>query len=332
MGDEGLGMEKKQIEVYKAKEGEIVFDVDVDKETIWATREQISRLFQVDKTVISRHVRNIFKDGELKESEVSAKNALTAADGKKYLTNFYNLDMIISIGYRVNSRKATDFRIWATKVLHNFVVNGVAVNEKRIKELDEKKLKQLEGTLNVVKRMMERNVLTAGEANGALEVIAKYAKSFETLREFDAGKIVFKKSVRPRKELTLTMIKNAIEDLKESVQESEVFGRPRGGDIDESLAGIYKKFLDEEKYETVAEKAANLLYLIIKDRPFYDGNKRIGALLFILYLTINEFHLTENGETKISDKALTALALLIAESEENEKDLIVGLTCRMLQG
>ena len=314
--------EEKQLEVYKVREGEVVFDVDIEKETIWATQEQISKLFDIDRTVIGRHLRNIFRDGELEEERVCAKNAHTATDGKTYLTKFYNLDAIISVGYRVNSRKATDFRIWATKVLHNYLVDGVVVNERRIKELDEKKLRNLEGTLGLVKRLMMRNELSAGEAKGILEVISKYSNSFKALKQFDEGRVVFKKSPKTRKMLTEEEALKIVDELRKHTKENELFGKPKGEE--------FKKIV-EDVYKTVAEKAGELLYLVVRKKPFSDGNKRIGALLFIVFLTMNDFHLTENGETKISDRALTALTLLISESEPEEKDLIVALICKMLE-
>ena len=324
-------MNENQIEIYKIHEGEVVFDIDVTGETIWATQEQISNLFDVDRTVVGRHLRNIFRDGELEEDRVCAKNARTAADGKVYQTKMYNLDAIISVGYRVNSRKATDFRIWATKTLKAYVVDGVAVNERRLKELDGKKLAEIEGALGIVKRLVAQNELSEAEANGVLEVISKYSPSFKALKEYDEGHISFKKTGRKAKMLPEDECIQMIDELRKRVKGGVLFGKVRGGAFTSALSAVVQTFDGEDMYKTVAEKAANLLYLVIKDHPFYDGNKRIGALLFIMFLTINDYHLAENGETKISDRALTALALLIAESDPAEKNLITALVCKLLE-
>ncbi len=322
---------KNDIEIYKIHEGEIVFRVDADKETIWTTQEQLSNLFGVDRTVIGRHLRNIFRDGELDENSVCAKIAHTATDGKTYQVKMYNLDAIISVGYRVNSKKATDFRIWATKVLHHYVVDGVAVNERRLKELDSKKLHEIEGALGIVKRLVASSNLSADEAGGVLEVITKYGPSFKALKEYDEGHISFAKGKKAAKTISKDDGLNIINELKKSVKGDELFGKLRGEAFESSLSAITQTFDGKDVYPSISEKAANLLYLIIKDHPFYDGNKRIGALLFVVFLTINDYHLTKNGETKISDRALTALALLIAESNPKEKGLLIALICKLLE-
>ena len=332
-----------QIEIYQGPKGEVVFDVDGVGETIWATQAQMAEVFGVDRTVIGRHIRNILNTGELDERLVCAKNAHTtqhgAMAGKTQVreVKVYNLDMIISVGYRVNSKKATQFRMWATGVLKRYLTDGVAVNRARLERLakqgEVKRLQEVEGMLGIVRRLTARLELDAGEANGVLEVISRYAGSFRTLQEFDDGKIdlSFMNRAKKGRELTLAMCDRAVEQLRRSVRGSELFGKKRGGGFEAAVAAVFQSYDGKELYPSVPEKAANLLYLIIKDHPFYDGNKRIGALLFILYLTVNDYHLTRAGETKISDRALTAVALLIAESEPREKALIVGLVCKLLE-
>jgi len=329
--------EEKRIEIYKGAEGEVVFDVDPEGETIWATQAQITALFGVDRTVIGRHLSNIFKDGELDEKRVCAKNAHTGPDGKTYQVKMYNLDAIISVGYRVNSKKATQFRVWATSVLKQYLTGGVAVNARRLESIREKKeikkLHDVEDMMGLVRRLTMRNELDAGEANGIIEVISKYAGSFKTLKEYDDGRIDlrFMNKTQAERTLTIEMCTKAVQQLKRNVKGGELFGKQRNKSFDGSLNAIFQSFNDRELYPSVAEKAAHLLYFVIKDHPFYDGNKRIGALLFVLFLTLNNYHLAENGETKISDRALTAIALLIAESEPKEKDLIVSLVCKLLE-
>ena len=328
---------EKRVEIYKAVKGEVVFNVDADNETIWATIDQIANLFDISRRSIEIHLKNIFAEGELDEKRTAKKSFAVRTEGKRQVrreVNFYNLDAIISVGYRVNSKKATNFRIWATKTLHQYVVDGVAVNEHRLKQLSDKKLKNVENMMGVVRRLIARQELDAGEANGVLEVISKYAGSFQALKEYDDGFIdlssVNDKKVK-QKQLTADACVGVIEELRKSVNGGDLFGKKRDDSFDGALASIYQSFGGKELYPSVAEKAANLLYFVIKDHPFYDGNKRIGSLLFIVFLTINDCHLTENGETKISDRALTALALLIAESEPSEKELIVSLTRKLLE-
>lgn len=322
------------IEIYKLARGEIVFNVDEKQETIWATQEQIAQLFDVQVPAIARHLSNIYKSGELQMEATFSKMEKVQIEGNRKVKRnikLYNLDAIISVGYRVNSKKATDFRIWATKVLHHYVVDGVAINQPRLKELDAKKLHEIEGALGIVRRLVATAELSAGEAGGILEVITKYAPSFKALQEFDEGHISFAKGKRATKTLTPSECNDIIAQLKRNVKGDSLFGKPRGNAFDSSLGAISQTFDDKDVYPTTAEKAANLLHLIIKDHPFYDGNKRIGALLFVVFLTINDYHLTKNGETKISDRALTALALLIAESNPSEKGLLVALICKLLE-
>lgn len=322
---------EKGIEIYKIAKGEVVFNIE--EETIWATQAQIAKLFDVVPQNITYHLNRIFKEGELSEKRTCKDSLQVQKEGSRSITRkvkMYNLDAIISVGYRVNSKKATNFRIWATKVLHHYVVDGAAINERRLKELDSKKLHEIEGALGIVKRLVASSSLSADEASGVLEVITKYSPSFKALKEYDEGHISFTKGKKATKIITEAEGLKIIKELKKSVKGDELFGKPRGNAFESSLSAIIQTFDDEDVYPSISEKAANLLYLIIKDHPFYDGNKRIGALLFVIFLTINDYHLAKNGETKISDRALTALALLIAESNPKEKGLLIALICKLL--
>lgn len=315
-------MDEKRIEIYHGLEGEVIFDVDTGGETIWASQEQISKLFGVDRTVVGRHLRNIYNSGELEENRTSAKNAYVGMEGTRKVRREikkYNLDAIISVGYRVNSRKATDFRIWATGVLKSYVVNGVAINDR--------KLENLEGALSVVRRLMTKSELGTGEASGILEVIAKYAGSFRILKEKREGQVVFQREGQVRRGISRLDFENLVENLRKQEGEGEKFGEIRGEGKE------FFRFLDGlgEEGGEVAEKAVRLLYFVVKERPFLDGNRRIGALLFIFFLTVNDCHLTEAGETKVSDRALAAITLLIAESEPEEKELVIGVVKKLLE-
>ncbi|MBQ6130632.1 virulence protein RhuM/Fic/DOC family protein [Candidatus Saccharibacteria bacterium] len=337
--------ESKAVVMYQGEEGEVVFDVSNEEETIWATQEQIAQLFGVTVANVNMHLKKIYKEEELAEKGTIQKNLIVRREGNRQVRraiNFYNLDAIISVGYRVNSKKATKFRVWATGVLKKYMLGGVAVNERRVKELSEGQLEEIEGALKMVRRLMEKTELEEGEAKGVLEVIAKYGKALETIREFDEGKQLgtgfLERSQfgerrggakRQRRGLTGGDVRNLVENLREELDEREEFGEFKDEErFEETLRGL----MTEETEMSGAERAVRLLYMIVKERPFRDGNRRIGALLFIYYLTINDFHLSAEGETKISDRALTAIVLLMAESEEREKELMIGVVRKLIEG
>ena len=323
-----------RVMIYETGAKAVKFNLDEKTETLWATQAQISELFDVNTQAIGKHLKHIYQEGELEEERTCSISEQVQIEGDRSVlrkVKVYNLDAIISVGYRVSSRKATDFRIWATNMLHKYVVDGVAVNEGRLKELSSKRLEEVSGTLTIVQRLLAQNSFSDEEAKGVLEVIANYARTFRTLKEYDEGFVKFQGKARARKVLEAGQCVEMIDALREEMHAGEMFGKLRGDEFEGILRTIYQTFGGEEVYPTLAEKAANLLYFIIKDHPFVDGNKRIGALLFIMFLTVNEYQLTKAGEAKISDKALTALALMIAESDPREKGLIVAGVCRMLE-
>jgi len=320
--------------VYEGSGKRVGMPYDAKGETIWASQAQMAEIFGVTPQSITIHLKKIFESRELDEGRTCKETLQVQIEGGREIRRkirLYNLDAIISVGYRVNSRRATDFRVWATGVLRRYIVDGAAINEGRLKQLDVEKLRGVEGMMGVVARLIASKELAAGEAGGVLEVLTRYARSWEVLEEYDSGKISFGRAKKAKWKLDVDYAYELIEKMREDVGASELFGKVRGGSFEGVAGTIYQTFGSKELYGTVAEKAANLLYLIIKDHPFYDGNKRIGAFLFIVFLTMNDFHLTSSGECKISDRALVAIALLIAESKPEEKELIVALVGRLLE-
>ncbi len=324
----------KQVMIYETGGKSVKFSFEPDAETIWATQAQIAELFDVTAQNITLHLQRIYKDGELEEERTCKKSLQVQNEGGREVNRtvkVYNLDAIIAVAYRVNSRKATDFRIWATRVLKSYIVDGMAVNERRLAELPQRKLLELNETLDIVRRLMAQNGLMGEEAQGALEIITKYAETFRTLKEYDDGFVRLKDTTKAGRILEVGECVAMIDQLRESVHGGEMFGKLRGDQFEGILRTIYQSFAGEDVYPTVAEKAAHLLYFIIKDHPFFDGNKRIASLLFIMFLMMNDYGLTKKGELKISDRALVALALMIAESEPREKGLMCAVVCRLLE-
>lgn len=325
---------EKEIIIYETGGKNVQFNLNPGEETIWATQAQMADLFDVTPQNVTIHLRKIYNEGELEEKATCKEFLQVQNEGGREVTRkmkVYNLDAIISVGYRVNSRKATDFRIWATKILKNYIVGGVAVNERRLSELPQKKLEEAAGALGIVRRLMAQNELMGDEAKGVLEIIMQYAETFRTLREYDEGFVRLRSEAKARKMLEAGECVAMIDQLREAIGAGEMFGKLRGDQFEGILRTIYQSFGGEEMYPTVGEKAAHLLYFIIKDHPFFDGNKRIAALLFMVFLTMNEYGLMKDGTAKISDRALVALTLMIAESEPKEKGLITAVVCRILE-
>ncbi len=326
---------KREVIVYKGEGGAVRLPYDIEMETIWASQAQIAEVFGVTPQNITVHLKKIYQTKELFERATCKENLQVQIEGGREVqrkTRVYNLDVILSVGYRVNSKRATDFRKWANEVLRKYIVDGVAVNEGRLKQLEVKKLRGVEGVMGVVRRLIESKELEASEANGVLEVITRYANSWELLERYDEGRIVF--GGRGRKARWTISVERSFEmigELRRDIGAGELFGKVRGGGLEGVIGAVYQSFGGRDLYDSVAEKAANLLYLVVKDHPFYDGNKRIGAFLFVMFLTMNDYYLDRDGECKISDRALVAITLMIAESEPKEKELMVALTGKLLE-
>jgi len=325
-------MKPQNIVIYKTREGPEL-RVKLEKETLWLTQAQIATLFGTQRPAVTKHLNNIFKSGELDRNSVCSILEHTASDGKTYKTQFYNLDSIIAVGYRVNSFRATQFRIWATKVLKNYLVQGYAINEKRLLEQTQK-LKELQKTINLIKQKSQLPEFE-GQTEELLSIIQQYANSFTLLFQYDENKVSAYKTKKPKFILKYDECKDLIEQLKQKLIEkneaSDLFGREVNNGFKSIIGAIYQTFDKKELYQTIEEKSANLLYLTIKDHPFVDGNKRIATLLFVYFLDKNNYLFKKSGEQKIIDTTLVALALLIAISKSDEKDIMISLITNLLK-
>lgn len=309
---------QKNIAIYQSSNGETQIDVQIENQTIWLSLDQISSLFQKDKSTISRHIKNIFSSEELERESVVANFATTAKDGKTYQVDYYNLDMIISIGYRVNSKIATNFRKWATRVLKQYLVEGYAVNEKRLREKQEQ-IDVLKNSLNLLTRTITSQAQTIDDAQNLAKVLSVFAKGLKLLDDYDNKTLATKgQTTRSAVQITKEEYLELIAKMKPEFG-SDVFANPKDESFDSSINQIYQTFGGQECYPTLEEKAAMLLYLLVKNHSFTDGNKRIGAACFLYFLERNNL-LYQNGTPLFDDATLFALTLLIASSKPEEKD------------
>lgn len=315
-----------EIAIYPAKDGHIELEVNLSNETVWLTMNQMAQLFGRDKSVISRHLKNIFKVNELDENSVVANFATTATDGKIYQVDYYNLDAIISIGYRVNSKEGVRFRKWASNVLKEHLVRGYTTNEKR---LNQQGIHELQQTVELLQRTLINHDLVNDLGRAAIQIILTYSKTWDLLLAYDEGDLSLPIKEKPTSStLTYRVALSAIEALKQELsarnEATALFGKERDGGLDSILNNIEQTFGGEALYKTPEEKAAHLLYFIIKDHPFTDGNKRIGSFMFLLYLK------SQGLPIKFNENGLVALALLVAESNPNQKDTLIRLIVNLL--
>jgi len=316
-----------QVVIYEGDEARV--EVRVERESVWLSLQQLAELFGRDKSVISRHLKAIFASGELERDSVVAKNATTAADGKTYQVEYYNLDAIISVGYRVNSTRATRFRQWATRVLREHLTRGFSLDRARF----ERNAAELEAALQLVKKAAAGEALTADQGRGLVDVIARYTQTFLWLQRYDEGLLAEPQGspggVLPTLDEARAAIARLKSDLMARGEASDLFGRERDDAFAAILGNLEQTVFGEPAYPTVETKAAHLLYFVIKNHPFADGNKRIGAFLFVDFLARNG-RLVRAGEPVINDVGLAALALLVAESDAKNKDVMIRLVMNML--
>jgi prophage maintenance system killer protein len=316
---------KNNVVIYQAKSGAIELRGDFSKETVWATQAQIAELFNIQRPAITKHLKNIFESGELEEKAVCSILEHTADDGKKYKTQYYNLDAILSVGYRVNSKTATEFRKWATKTLRSYIVDGYAINKNRI-------AKNYEQFLSVVESV--KKLLPPGSAvnpSDVVELISLFADTWLSLDAYDREILSKGKLTKKNVAMTAEKISAELGLLKKSLQEkseaTDIFGAERyAGAVSGIVGNVMQSFAGKELYPTAEEKAAHLLYFMVKNHPFTDGNKRSGAYAFIWFL--NQAKILDTK--KLTPSALTALTVLVAESNPEHKEKIVMLILNLI--
>lgn len=316
-----------EIILYKTEDGQFFLDVKLENETVWLTQAQMAELFNLERSVITKHIRNILKDEELDESLVCAIFAHTAADGKRYKTKFYNLDMIISLGYRANSRIATKFRQWANQILKQYLITGYAISDK----IKLEQYESLRKTVSLLSNVLQNKELSADEATGLLNVITDFAYALDVLDKYD-HQILTIENTSTQQYYTITYEEAiiAIRNLGSKFGSSSLFGNEKDNSFKGSVATIYQSFGGIELYPSVEEKAANLLYFVVKNHSFSDGNKRIAAFLFVWFLDRNKLLYHSNGTKRIADNALVALTLMIAESKPEEKEMMVKVVVSLI--
>lgn len=317
-----------QIIIYQAPDGNTNLDVRLENDTVWLSQKQIAELFGTKRPAITKHLSNIYKTGELEElSTCSILEHMGNDEKQQYQTKFYNLDAIISVGYRVNSQNATQFRIWANRILKEYLIKGYAVNEK-IKLQQYGDLKQ---TVKLLANVLQAKELSADEATGLLQVISDYTYALDTLDRYDYQELTVEQTT-PKESFRATYesAMAAIEYLRNKFGGSDLFGNEKDQSFNSSINTIYQTFDGQELYPSVEEKGAMLLYLVTKNHSFSDGNKRIAAFLFLWFLEKNGILYKSDGSKLIENNTLVALTLMIAESRTEEKDVMVKVVVNLI--
>lgn len=319
------------IEIYSSQDGSIQLKVKLENDTVWLTQSQMAELFGVDRTSIVRHIRNIYKSEELDQNSTCAKNAQVRTEGHRSILReipYYNLDMIISVGYRVNSKNATSFRRWATSVLKQYLIKGYVINQ-QIKLDRYNELKDVVRLMSRTVGMQEK--VTSEEYGGLFNVISDYVYALDTLDHYDYQSLSIQKTTKEEPfRATYENAMEAINALKEKFGGSQWFANEKDDSFKSSIGQIYQTFGGEDLYPSVEEKAAMLLYLVVKNHSFSDGNKRIAAMLFLWFLNNNHVLYAEDGHKRIADNTLVALTLMIAESRTEEKDVMVKVVVNLI--
>lgn len=323
-------MEDKVI-IYQTPDGQTQLDVRLEKETVWLTQAQMAELFQTDRTSIVRHINNIYKSEELDPKSTCAKIAQVQTEGKRQVTRlipYFDLDMIISVGYRVNSKRGVQFRQWANRVLKQYLIKGYAVNE----HIRREQISELRQLVQVVGRTLQsKEIANTVESQDLLNVVVDYTYALDTLDNYDYQRLNIEKTTTDEPfHATYENAMREINMLKQKFGHSALFGNEKDGSFKSSIGQIYQTFDGEDLYPSVEEKAAMLLYLVTKNHSFSDGNKRIAATLFLWFLNGNHILYNPDGSKRIADNTLVALTLMIAESKTEEKDIMVKVVVNLI--
>ena len=324
--------ENNEIVIYTTPDGKETFEVNLKKDTVWLSQKQMAELFKKDIRTVNEHIGNIYKEKELIKSSTIRKFRIVQKEGNRQVERIrsgYSLDVIISVGYRVKSQRGTQFRIWATHVLKEHLIKGYTINEKRMHE-DRAKLTEFQKTSRIMERLLQNKALDSTEATGLLKVILDYQKALHLLDEYDLQKLEIKKVTTQEKFIiSYQKARYELERLK-SHYPSGLFGMEKDQSFSGSIGAIYQTFDEKDLYPSIEEKAAHLLYFVVKNHSFIDGNKRIAASLFLWFLNENDILYKEDGSKRLADNALVALTLLIAESRAEEKDTIVKVIVNLI--
>lgn len=316
------------IAIFESTQGDV--QVQLEQETVWLTQKQMSELFEKNVRTISEHVNNIFKEGELDKEAVIRNIRITAEDGKNYQTNHYNLDVIISVGYRVKSQQGTRFRQWATKLLKQHLTQGYTLNKQRF----EQNAKELESALLLIRKTAASPDLMLDSGRGLVEIVSRYTQTFLWLQRYDEGLLNEPEGnsggILPTHEQASESLAQLKQGLIERGEATELFAKPRGDGLDALLGNLDQSIFGEPAYPTIQSKAAHLLYFVVKNHPFSDGNKRSGAFLFVDFLHRNNQLMNAQGQPIINDTGLAALTLLVAESDPKQKETLIRLIMNML--
>ena len=319
-------MEEQKIIIYQSEDGQTQINVRLENETVWLTQAQMAELFQKDQSVIARHIANVFKEGELEK--MSNMQILHNTLSKYKPTAVYNLDVIISVGYRVKSKRGTAFRIWARNILKDYLIKGYAVNDNiRREQIGE--LRQLVGILG--RTIQSKPLMPTEDSQALFDVVTDYAYALDTLDNYDYERLIIEKTTQEERfHATYENAISEIEGLRKKFGGSDLFGNEKDDSFKSSIGQIYQTFGGEELYPSVEEKAAMLLYLVTKNHSFSDGNKRIAATLFLWFLNNNGILYREDGTKRLADNTLVALTLMIAESKTEEKDVMVKVIVNLI--